>query len=81
VILRVFRGYKSCAFATPAERSYHLAATVSRNLAMDYLISALIRLIEGMFAAGVAGSAIVVVLTSIEDFEMLFSTDPSSQKS
>jgi len=34
-----------------------------------------------MFAAGVAGSAIVVVLTSIEDFEMLFSTDPSSQKS
>jgi hypothetical protein len=46
---------------------------------MDYLISALIRLIEGMFAVGIVGSAIVVVLTSIEDFEMLFSTEPASR--
>jgi hypothetical protein len=48
---------------------------------MHTLVSALIRLIEGMFTAGVIGSAIVVVLTSVEDFEMLFSTESFSRKS
>jgi hypothetical protein len=39
---------------------------------MDTLISILIRIIEVMFVAGVIGSSIVVLLTSIEDFKMLF---------
>ncbi len=39
---------------------------------MNILISILIRIIEVMFVAGVIGSAIVVLLTSIEDFKMLF---------
>jgi hypothetical protein len=43
------------------------------------MISALICFVEGMFTAGVIGSAIVVVLTSIEDFEMLFATEPASR--
>ena len=38
---------------------------------MDTLISILIRIIEVMFVAGVIGSSIVVLLTSIEDFKML----------
>jgi hypothetical protein len=46
---------------------------------MNYLISAIIRLIVAMFTVGVIGSAIVVVLTSIEDFEMLFSTESASR--
>ena len=37
---------------------------------MNLLTSILIR--EVMFVAGVIGSAIMVVLTSIEDFKMLF---------
>jgi hypothetical protein len=41
-------------------------------------IAILIRIIEGMFVAGVAGSAIVVVLTSIEDFKMLFTKEISA---
>jgi hypothetical protein len=45
---------------------------------MNILISALIHLIEAMFVAGVIGSAIVVLLTSVEDFKMLFEKEPSS---
>ena len=41
-------------------------------------VAVLIRIIEGMFVAGVAGSAIVVFLTSIEDFKMLFAKDISA---
>ncbi|HEX3354188.1 MAG: hypothetical protein ACRD3H_17510 [Terriglobales bacterium] len=44
---------------------------------MNALASALIRLVEVMFVAGVLGSAIVVFLTSIEDFKMLFERQPS----
>jgi hypothetical protein len=39
---------------------------------MNALVSVLIRIIEVMFVAGVAGSSIVVILTSVEDFKMLF---------
>ena len=42
---------------------------------MNILIAILIRIIEVMFVAGVIGSAIVVLLTSIEDFKMLFEKD------
>jgi hypothetical protein len=48
---------------------------------MNILISILIRIIEVMFVAGVFGSAIVVLLTSVEDFKMLFEKESSpSQK-
>jgi hypothetical protein len=45
---------------------------------MDLLVSILIRIIEVMFVAGVIGSAIVVLLTSIEDFRMLFEKESPS---
>jgi hypothetical protein len=34
-----------------------------------------VRLLEGMFVVGVLGSAVVVLLTAVEDFKMLFSKD------
>jgi hypothetical protein len=48
---------------------------------MNILVSALIRVIEAMFIAGILGSFIVVLLTSIEDFKMLFEKEPSSSAS
>jgi hypothetical protein len=36
-----------------------------------------IRLLEGMFAVGMAGSAIVLVLSGIEDLETLFGSEES----
>jgi hypothetical protein len=44
---------------------------------MNLLIAIPIRIIEVMFVAGVIGSAIVVVLTSVEDFKMLFEKETS----
>ena len=44
---------------------------------MNLLTAILIRIIEVMFVAGVTGSAIVVVLTSVEDFRMLFEKETS----
>jgi hypothetical protein len=44
---------------------------------MNILISILIRIVEVMFVAGVFGSSIVVVLTSVEDFKMLFEKETS----
>ena len=44
---------------------------------MNLLIAILIRIIEVMFVGGVIGSAIVVVLTSVEDFKMLFEKETS----
>jgi hypothetical protein len=44
---------------------------------MNTLIAILIRIIEVMFVAGVIGSTIVVLLTSVEDFKMLFEKDAS----
>ncbi len=45
---------------------------------MNLVVSFLIRVIEAMFVAGILGSAIVVLLTSIEDFKMLFEKEPTS---
>jgi hypothetical protein len=45
---------------------------------MNTVISLLIHLIEAMFVAGIIGSAVVVLLTSVEDFKMLFEKDSSS---
>jgi hypothetical protein len=39
---------------------------------MNTLVSVLIRIVEVMFVAGVIGSSVVVLLTSVEDFKMLF---------
>ena len=44
---------------------------------MNLFIAILIRIIDSMFVAGVIGSAIVVVLTSVEDFKMLFEKETS----
>lgn len=45
---------------------------------MNILISILIRIVEVMFVAGVIGSSVVVVLTSVEDFKMLFEKETTS---
>ena len=47
---------------------------------MNLLVSILIRIIEVMFVAGVIGSAIVVLLTSVEDFKMLFEKESPSNR-
>jgi hypothetical protein len=44
---------------------------------MNTLISILIRIVEVMFVAGVIGSSVVVLLTSVEDFKMLFEKETS----
>ena len=36
------------------------------------LVTIAIRVLEAMFALGIVGSAVVVILTAIEDFKMLF---------
>ena len=46
------------------------------------LLTVAIRVLEGMFVCGAVGSAIVVGLTAVEDFKMLFVKDgKSSSKS
>jgi hypothetical protein len=39
------------------------------------LLTAVIRMLEILFVVGVVGSAIVVILTAVEDFKMLFIRD------
>ena len=39
------------------------------------LMSIAIRVLEVMFVVGVLGSALVIVLTSVEDFKTLFKKD------
>ena len=39
------------------------------------LLTTAIRLLEGLFVLGAVGSAIVVLLTAVEDFKMLFARD------
>jgi hypothetical protein len=39
------------------------------------LMTIAIRVLEAMFVVGVLGSALVVVLTSVEDFRTLFKND------
>ncbi len=46
---------------------------------MDALIGVLIRILEAMFVVGVIGSAVVWVLTTVEDVANMFSTDVEEQ--
>jgi hypothetical protein len=39
------------------------------------MLTIAIRVLEAMFVVGVLGSALVVVLTSVEDFKTLFKKD------
>ncbi|HLO06859.1 MAG TPA: hypothetical protein VK198_09480 [Terriglobales bacterium] len=39
------------------------------------LLTSAIRLLEALFVLGAVGSAIVVLLTAVEDFKMLFAKD------
>ena len=44
---------------------------------MDTLITLLIWILEGMFAVGLVGSALVIVITTVEDIEVMFEkTEP-----
>ena len=45
---------------------------------MDALIAVLVRIVEIMFFVGTAGSAIVWLLTTIEDVENMFGGDDPS---
>jgi len=48
---------------------------------MNILSAVLIRIIEVMFVTGVIGSSIVVTLTSVKDFQMLFEKEaPAARK-
>lgn len=42
---------------------------------MDFLFTALIRLLEVLFVAGWAGTAVVLLLTGIEDLETILRRD------
>jgi hypothetical protein len=39
---------------------------------MSILVTIGIRILEGLFAVGLLGSAVVLILTGIEDVELLF---------
>jgi len=41
------------------------------NVTMDTVISALVRILEVIFIVGLLGSAVVLILTSIEDIKSL----------
>jgi hypothetical protein len=42
---------------------------------MNFFTTALIRILEGMFLVGVAGSAVVLVLATIEDIRTMLDRD------
>ena len=46
---------------------------------MDTLVSAGVRLLEGMFFLGALGSVLVLVLTTIDDLQVLFTGDHEKQ--
>jgi hypothetical protein len=62
----------------PSSWQLTLSGSKRKAAVMNLLVSILIRTIEVMFVAGVIGSAIVVLLTSVEDFKMLFEKESSS---
>ncbi len=39
---------------------------------MSFVVTVLVRILEGMFVVGAAGSVIVLVLSGIEDLQLLF---------
>ncbi len=42
---------------------------------MGILVTVAIRVLEGLFILGAAGSVLVLILTTIDDAEVLFSSD------
>jgi hypothetical protein len=42
---------------------------------VNLLVTVLIKVLEGMFLAGVAGSALVLAITTVEDFYTLLEPD------
>ena len=48
---------------------------------MEAVVHVLIRILEGMFVVGVIGSAVVWVLTTVEDVQNMFSRDAASAES
>ena len=46
---------------------------------MDLLITILVRFLEVIFVAGMIGSAIVILMTSIEDAEVFFEPSPAEE--
>ncbi len=42
---------------------------------MNWLVTDLIRLLEGVFVVGAIGSGVVLILTTIEDTKTLFGKD------
>lgn len=48
---------------------------------MDILIHAGVRVLEALFVIGWAGSALVLLLSGIEDIHMLFEKDEPAQES
>jgi hypothetical protein len=49
--------------------------SVNGSWKVEFMLTAAIRTIEVLFVIGVAGSALVVILTTIEDFRTLFKKD------
>lgn len=48
---------------------------------MDTLVRVLIRILEGMFVLGTIGSAVVWMLTTVEDVQNMFSKDAPGEGS
>ena len=46
---------------------------------MNFFVTALIRILEGMFLVGVAGSAVVLALATIEDIRTMLDRDDEKQ--
>jgi hypothetical protein len=44
------------------------------------LLATAIRLLEALFVLGAVGSAIVVLMTAVEDFRMLFARDEKAPR-
>ncbi len=43
------------------------------------LVTVLVRILEGMFVVGTAGSTVVLLLTAVEDLETLFGREDSKR--
>jgi hypothetical protein len=46
---------------------------------MEAIISAAVRMLEGMFFLGALGSVLVLILTTIDDVQVLFTGDHEKQ--
>jgi hypothetical protein len=48
---------------------------------VNWLTVVLVRILEGLFLVGIAGSALVFILTTVEDIRELFKTEEKSPAS